>query len=36
MVYRAMDIRFTCQTLKDIEEDEEPAEISAYLDGLVK
>ena len=36
MVYRAMDIRFTCQALKDIEEDEEPAEISSYLDGLVK
>ena len=36
MVYRAMDIRLTCQALKDIEEDEEPAEISSYLDGLVK
>jgi len=31
-----MDIRLTCQALKDIQEDEEPDEIGPYLDGLVQ
>lgn len=30
-----MDMRLTCQALRDIQEAEEPAEIGAYLDGLV-
>ena len=31
-----MDIRLTCRALKDIQEDEEPAEMGHYLDGLVQ